>query len=101
MKRSELGWGLLFVVGVSACAPEPAKRPDPEADLRFVRPYRADVDECKLVGESPATAEYLDDAADLVACPSDYEGLGVFVTETGGREVATFGNYTLFSVTYR
>ncbi|MEO3413854.1 hypothetical protein AAFO92_04245 [Roseovarius sp. CAU 1744] len=82
---------------VAACAPEPR----PEADLPFVRGYRAPADQCQLVGESAATVNYLDDAADLVGCPEDYEGVGVFVTETGAQEVARVQGYILFSVPVR
>ena len=87
----------ILVAGMvlAGCAqPEPITGPD----LPYVRDYRAKGDACFLVGESPDTAEYLDHTADLVACPTDYEGIGVFVTETGGEEVATVGQYTLFSV---
>ena len=85
---------LPFCALVMAC--EPVHAPDPE--LPFVRPYRAEGDQCRLVGESALTVEFLDDAADLVACPMDYEGLGVFVTETGARKVATYKSYVLYSV---
>ena len=97
MKRT-----LMLCAGLAACtpAPEPVV-PDPDPNLPFVRPYRADGDQCQLVGESPVTGAYLDDAADLVACPSEYEGLGVFVTDTNAQLVATYGAYTLFSVPVR
>lgn len=85
---------ILMCGALAACAPVAAPAPD----LPFVRGYRAEADQCMLVGESAQTAEYLDDAADLVACPSDYEGLGVFVFETGAEKVATYQQYTLFSV---
>ena len=88
---------LLLGGALAACTPAPA--PDPE--LPFVRPYRAEGDQCMLVGESDLTVDFLDDAADLVACPADYEGLGVFVTETRARKVATYGSYLLFSVPIR
>ena len=60
--------------------------------------YRDPADPCRLAGESAATADYLDDAADLVACPEDAENLGVFVTETGAVEVARLEGYILYSV---
>ncbi|MCK8483508.1 hypothetical protein MUY21_05610 [Aliiroseovarius sp. S2029] len=60
--------------------------------------YRADGDQCRRVGESAATVEYLDHTADLVACPEDYEGLGVFQADTGGVEVARIEGWVLFSV---
>lgn len=90
----------ILIAGVilAGCAqPEPITGPD----LPYVRDYRAKGDACFLVGESPDTVEYLDDAADLVACPTDYEGRGVFVVDTGAVEVDTVGAYTLYSVPRR
>lgn len=87
---------MLAALLVAGCAPEPA--PPVSPDLPYVRDYRAKGDQCFLVGESTDTVEYLDHTADLVACPSDYEGLGVFMTETGAQQVAVLGSYTLFSV---
>ena len=92
MKRLTLLCGAL-----AACAPVSAPAPE----LPFVRGYRAEADQCMLVGESDLTVEYLDDAADLVACPTDYEGLGVFLTETNARKVGTYLEYSLFSVPIR
>jgi hypothetical protein len=53
------------------------------------------------VGEDAYTNQFLDDAADLVGCPVGMENMGVFVTETGAREVATAAGYVLFSVPRR
>jgi len=90
---------LIAVVILSACTPEADFTPGPE--LPFVRDYRAEGDECFLVGEGEDTVKYLDDAADLVACPTDYEGIGVFVTETGATLLDAFPAFTLFSVPVR
>ena len=38
--------------------------------------YRADGDQCRRVGESAETVEYLDHTADLVACPEDWAEAG-------------------------
>lgn len=70
----------------------------PETDLPLMGGYRNVADQCQRVGESPATVEYLDHTADLVACPANYEGLGVFTHETGGVEVARIDGWVLFSV---
>ena len=67
----------------------------------FGEGYRADGDQCRRVGESEATQEFLDDAADLVACPEDMENLGVFALDTGGVEVARMDGYVLYSVPIR
>lgn len=89
--------GLIAVFVVAGCAQ--GQGPDP--NLPIIRDYRAPGDMCKFVGESAVTVEYLDDAADLVACPSDYDGLPGFIDETGAIEVGSYESYTLFSVPYR
>ena len=86
-----------LAVLLSACTPA-ASPPPPETDLPFVRSYRAEGDQCMLVGENGYTNQFLDHTSDLVACPSDYEGLGVFVTETGAVQVDIYQGYTLFTV---
>ena len=83
----------------AACTPVPAPTPDP---LPLFGPgYRADGDQCRRVGENAFTGEFLDDAADLVACPEDMENLGVFAIDTGGVEVARTQGYVLYSVPVR
>jgi len=60
--------------------------------------YRVEGDQCRRIGEDAYTNQFLDDSADLVGCPADYEGLGVFVTETGAVQVAEQDGYTLYSI---
>lgn len=60
--------------------------------------YRANGDLCRRIGEDGYTNQFLDDAADLVGCPADYEGLGAFLTETGAMQVAEQDGYILYSV---
>lgn len=81
-----------------ACVPEQSS---PPVDLPLLQPYRAEGDQCRVVGESAYTNQYLDDAADLVACPQGSENLGVFVTETGAVEVARVGGFVLYTVPRR
>lgn len=90
---------LMIPLLVAACAPDVPAVSEPS--LPYVRDYRAEGDQCYLVGESPETVEYLDDSADLVVCPSDYEGVGVFIAETGAVEVKSYGDFTLFTVPLR
>lgn len=79
---------------VAACQPAP-----PTVDpLPLFAGYRDPADQCQRVGESPATNQYLDHTSVLVACPVGYEGIGVFVTETGAEQVGKLRNYVLFSV---
>lgn len=71
----------------------------PETSLPFFgNGYRADGDQCRRLGESPDTSNYLDDMADLVGCPEDMENLGVFVTDTGAVEAFRQDGYIIYSV---
>lgn len=88
---------LLPLIVLAACAPA---APAVELPL-FSTGYRADGDQCRKVGESAFTVQFIDDAADLVACPADMENLGVFAIDTGGVEVARTANYVLYSVPTR
>lgn len=67
-------------------------------DLPFIGGYRDPADVCEKLGENELTVNYLDHTADLVGCPEDYEGLGVFQIDTGGVEVARVEGWVLFSV---
>jgi hypothetical protein len=84
---------------ITACAPEPA--PLTGSLPLFGDGYRFKGDACQRVGEDSTTNAFLDDAADLVACPQDLENLGVFVTDTGAQEVARRDSYVLYSVPRR
>ena len=89
----------LFALFLGACAPEPI--PLTGSLPFFGDGYRFKGDACRRLGESPATAEYLDDAADLVGCPEDLENLGVFVIDYNAQEVARRDGYILYSVPRR
>ena len=84
-------------VALVGCATQTVSVPE----FPHVRDYRAPGDECFLVGESADTVEYLDDSADLVACPTDYEGRSEFVAETGAIELDSYAAFTLYSVPLR
>ncbi|MEQ6248805.1 hypothetical protein ABMC89_07940 [Sulfitobacter sp. HNIBRBA3233] len=91
----------LFLAGaVAACAAAPVPPAATSLPL-FGDGYRFEGDACRRVGEAPQTVEYLDDAADLVACPEDLENLGVFVIDFDAVEVALVDGYRLFSVPVR
>jgi len=90
----------LILAGCVETAPEIAiSGPDP--DLVFVRGYRGPADDCKLVGESAFTADFLDDAADLVACPTGSASMESLMAETGAQMVTQTNSLTLFSIPYR
>ena len=84
---------VIFALLVS-CAPEPA----PTALPLFGEGYRFKGDACQRVGEDAFTNQFLDDSADLVACPEDLENLGVFVIDFSAVEVAHRDGYVLYSV---
>ena len=93
---------------LAACEPGmPPTPPDlpgtyPPTDLPFFGSgYRFVGDYCGRIGEDAYTAQFLDDAADLVGCPEDAENLGVFVIDTGAVEVARRDGYILYSVPRR
>lgn len=67
-------------------------------DLPLMGGYRTPADECEKLGENELTINYLDHTTDLVGCPEDYEGLGVFQADTGGAEVARINGWVLFSI---
>ena len=60
--------------------------------------FRDPADQCRIVGENEFTNQFLDHTATLVGCPADYEGIGVFVTETGAIRVAESQGYILYTV---
>ena len=89
-----------LVTGCVETAPDLAiSEPDPE--LVFVRGYRSPTDECQLVGESAFTSEFLDDAADLIACPTGSASMSSLMAETGAGTLTQTNSYTFFSIPYR
>lgn len=82
---------------IIACAPTDTSPPTTSLPF-FGDGYRADGDQCRRLGESEETIEYLDHTADLVGCPEDMENLGVFVTETGAIEQFRKDGYVIYSV---
>lgn len=93
---------LLFsIFACSAQAPRPVAIDEPDPELHFVRGYRSVNDPCKLTGETEFTNQFLDDAADLVTCPTGYEGAAEFIESTGAIVVTQTQSYTLYSVPRR
>ncbi|WP_108839218.1 hypothetical protein [Tateyamaria sp. Alg231-49] len=74
-------------------------KPDPE--LNFVRGYRSVADECQLVGETAFTVDFLDDAADLVACPTGSAAMASLIAETGAPVITQTNSFSFFSIPYR
>ena len=91
---------VLAVTGCVETTPEVAiSEPDPE--LNFVRGYRSVADECRLVGETAFTVDFLDDAADLVACPTGSAAMASLIAETGAPIITQTNSFSFFSIPYR
>lgn len=93
-----------FLAG-AACTPVPRAPAlgvqTPDSALVFVRGYREASDACQLVGETSFTNQFLDDAADLVGCPTGSAAAASLVDETGAPEVGATASFTLYSVPVR
>lgn len=74
---------------------------EPDPELFFVRGYRGPGDDCRLVGESAFTADFLDDASDLVACSTGSADMASLMAETGAPILTQTNSYTLFSIPRR
>jgi hypothetical protein len=74
---------------------------EPDPDLVFVRGYRNPTDECQLVGESAFTIEFLDDAADLVACPTGSAAMDTLMATTGAQIITQTNSFSFFSLGFR
>ena len=88
---------------VSGCLETPVEVAisEPDPDLVFVRGYRSPSDECQLVGESAFTIDFLDDAADLVACPTGSSAMETLMAKTGAQILTQTNSFSFFSLTYR
>ena len=74
---------------------------EPDPDLVFVRGYRSPSDECQLVGESAFTIDFLDDASNLVACPTGSSAMETLMSETGAQIITQTNSFSFFSLPYR
>jgi hypothetical protein len=92
-------WALVLTGCVQTTLDVAISEPDPE--LFFVRGYRSDADECQLVGETAFTVDFLDDAADLVACPTGSAAMTSLMAETGSPAITQSNSFTFFSMPTR
>lgn len=95
---------LMLLAACQAWAPD-GEQDDPPRGLPTSLPliggYRSPGDSCRRVGEDAFTNAFLDDAADLVACPKGDVALSGLGPETGARVVATKEDWVLISVPRR
>lgn len=90
----------LAVTGCVETAPDVAiSAPDPE--LVFVRGYRSAGDECRLAGEPAFAVDFLDDAVDLVACPTGSAAMVSLMKETGASILRQTNSFTFLSIPHR
>ena len=104
LRRCVVAAGILSCVAMTTACSDPTSvggisEPDPE--LVFVRGYRSAGDDCRLVGESAFTVDFLDDAADLVACPTGSATMASLMAETGAQMLTQTNSFTFFSIPYR
>ena len=89
---------VLIPLLLAACTPAP----ETETTLPFFGDgYPSAGDPCRRLGENAFTSDFLDDAADLIACPETFEALPAFVSQTRAIEVARRNGYILYSVPQR
>lgn len=95
--------GCAVALALTGCveAPPEVAISEPDLELVFVRGYRGAADECQLVGETAFTIDFLDDSADLVACPTGSAAKESLMLETGATMVTQANSFTLFSIPYR
>jgi hypothetical protein len=86
------------LVILTACTPSASYTPPEASGLVPIRPYPAAGDVCVVVGDSPATQEYLDHTATLVACPLAEGGAIADRLAEGGDLVAIAGDWQLISI---
>ncbi|MEJ6390923.1 hypothetical protein [Gymnodinialimonas ulvae] len=86
-----------FVV-LTGCLPMASYSPPEDSGLVPVRAYPSAGDVCLVVGESPATQEYLDHTATLVGCPLSESGAIADRIAEGGMPVAIAGEWQLISI---
>ncbi|WP_170470187.1 hypothetical protein [Ruegeria arenilitoris] len=102
-------WVGLGILVLSACQDMPLESEAADVtvvsptndDLRLVRGYRSTDDDCQLTGETAFTVNFLDDAADLVSCPTGSDAAQSLVAMYAAREVARTGGYTVYTVPRR
>lgn len=100
--------GLPVLIALTACVevsiprpPGPGPGTAPPSQLAVFGPgYPNAGDPCRRSGESAFTGQYLDDAADLVACPPGIDP-GLFAFTYDARQVSRLDGWYLFSVPRR
>lgn len=97
------GWSAVAVLTLlAACQTDaPGAGRSESTTLPLMGGYRDASDACRRVGEDAFTNAFLDDAADLVACPAGVVELSGLGPETGARVVATKEGWVLVSVPRR
>lgn len=102
--------GGVAAILISCSQPPAADTSEPEAPATIATIWPASLnvmgdgfpksgDPCRRIGESAATANFLDDSAILVGCPGSVtEDPAAAIVAMGGRAVGTEQNITLLSI---
>ncbi|QDY71253.1 hypothetical protein [Qingshengfaniella alkalisoli] len=102
LKVASLG---AVAVALAACGGEPLGPipygNSPTPPLQLLGGYRSPEDPCQLTGETPLTIDYLDDAADLVGCPTGSEAEASLRATHGVEKLAQIGGSSLYSIPRR
>jgi uncharacterized protein YgiM (DUF1202 family) len=100
----ERGWvNARYLTGEASARPTPPPSQSPEAPANlplFGQGYPNPGDPCRQAGESSLTNRYLDDAADLVACPPNTDA-GLFAYTYNATQLERVQGWILFSVPRR
>lgn len=99
--KAILTGGVLLALLAGCQATEPMRDGGLATDLPLMSGYRDAGDACKRVGEDAFTNRFLDDAADLIACPAGVAELSGFGPESGAAQVAVKDGWVLISVPRR
>ncbi len=104
MRYPPLTLSIIAGIGVAACAdttPPSGPAETPPADLGlFGDGYPLPGDPCRRAGETGFTNRFLDDAADLVACPAG-PAADALAGLSGARETARLEGWILYSIARR
>ena len=93
----KLIFGILLISGfLSACMQHVENYTPPEdSGLISLQPYPQPNDVCQILGESPATAEYLDQSSILIGCPDHEHGAIQDRKNEGAKIVGRVRSWTL------
>ena len=98
---------IIWLVALTGCGgllapavPEAPHQPPEAFGLRAMAPYPSKNSPCRIIGESEATRDFLDDSALLIGCPVNSTAIADW-TLAGARPLARIGDWQLLHVPQR